>query len=930
MEGSVPLLQSRSSSSPSNKNETSDSSFFEVSTPSLFLRIKENSSTLSTHALHVAEHIIDMNTRNSSISSSQMMRDKNFQCPGKKSLKLGKGKEKLVLPSSESYYSRTGKIINDLTHPINVVADHSHVASKGSNKSRDTLFNAKSGTAKIIVSNQPKKEKNCANSKREIIITNAEDTGNKAKLKRGGDILMSHDSHKETSVVDRGNQNSNSNAVGNYCLETNCKLQSTDEVKYHKALTEINYVSDQSLSQQPQMNLQTYNDGNKISQLTNKISSNASSTSNSSTDERDCDSKVTLSESEYSPTYLPVILPKSSSKLQKSLSRQAQIQRSNRNSNNLIEQKCNIFDDNEIVFDSEVYTESDNNNSGPSIKSNSSVCGSTRAYRTRLRLKRRERRTRNRNEIVTLISSKESSPDCSENGNHNTKSESESDFSVNTTRKSSRRRPLRKRRKVLGTERRTRDRNEIVTLISSKESSPDYSEKGNHNTISESESDFSVNTTRKSSRRRPLRKRRKVLGTERRTRDRNEIVTLISSKESSPDYSEKGNHNTISESESDFSVDITRKSSRRRPLRKRRKVLGTEKRTRDRYEFVTLISSKESSPGYSEKGNHSTISESESDFSVNIGRKSSRRRSLRKRRKVLNSSSRVSFSNSDGDTSEAGNISTDNDETENYRKPINMKEMRIVLEDKLRTASDFKTNLIKPDINRMESEQSVRRNKRKQINKSKYIITVSSDSDHGKQLETIQKPLTIPADCDKTINLKEVRIVLEDKLKTAVDFKTNLIKPDLSRMESDQPVRNTKSKTFNKSKHLRTRSSNSDPSKQSETIQKSLITSTESDEAITGNYTQPINLKEVRIILEDKLKTACDFKTTLIKRDNSKMGYFLNFNENVRYKYEAYTEKIISQNEIEIIILEEKTSHKSDSLCDSNKDQLCSRVIGYI
>ena len=480
MEGSVPLLQNRSSSSPSNKNETSDSSFFEVSTPSLFLRIKENSSTLSTHALHVAEHIIDMNTRNSSISSSQMMRDKNFQCPGKKSLKLGTGKEKLVLPSSESYYSRTGKIINDLTHPINVVADHSHVASKGSNKSRDTLFNAKSGTAKIVVSNQSKKETNCANSKREIIVTNAEDTGNKAKLKRGGAILISHDSHKETSVADRGNQNSNSNAVGGYCLETNCKLQSKDEVKYHKALTEINYVSDQSLSQQPQMNLQNYNDGNKISQLTNKISSNASSTSNSSTDERDCDSKVTLSESEYSPTYLPVILPKSSSKLQKSLSRQAQIQRSNRNSNNLIEQKCNIFDDNEIVFDSEVYTESDNNNSGPSIKSNSSVCGSTRAYRTRLRLKRRERRTRNRNEIVTLISSKESSPDCSENGNHNTKSESESDFSVNTTRKSSRRRPLRKRRKVLGTERRTRDRNEIVTLISSKESSPDCSENGNN------------------------------------------------------------------------------------------------------------------------------------------------------------------------------------------------------------------------------------------------------------------------------------------------------------------------------------------------------------------------------------------------------------------------------------------------------------------
>ena len=906
MEESVPSLQNRSSSSPSNKNETSGSSFFEVSTPSLFLRIKENSSTLSTHALHVAEQIIDINTRNSSISSSQsaryleIMRDKNFQCPGKKSLKLSTEK--------------------DLTHPINIEGDNSNVAMIGSNKSSDTLFNAKSGTAKIIASNQSKQEKNCINSKGEIIKTNTENTGNEAKLKSRAAILISHDSHDETSVIEKGKHNSNSNAVGEYYLESNCKLCSPDETKYHKALTEINYVSDESLSQPPQMNPQNFIDDNIIFQLTNIVSSNASSTSNSSTDEQGGDSKVTLSESEYSPTYLPVTLPKSSSKLPKNLLRQAGIQRSERISNNLIEQKCNRFDDNEIVFDSEVYTENDNNSSGSSIKSNNSICGPTGAYRTRLRLKRRERQTRNRNEIVTLISSKEPSPDCSENGNHNTKSESKSDFSVNITRNSFRRRPLRKRRKALGTERRTRDRNEIVTLTSSKESSPDCSENGNHNQKSESESDYSVHIPRKSFRRRPLRKRRKVLGTERRTRDRNEIVTLISSKESSPDCSENGDHNQKSESESDYSVHIPRKSFRRRPLRKRRKALRTERRTRDRNEIVTLISSKESSPDCSENGNHNEKSESESDHSVTITRKSFRRRPLRKRRTVLNTCSRFLFTNSNSDSSEVGNISTDNDEniTENYTKPINMKELRIVLVDKLKTANDFKTNLIKPDMNRMKPDQPVRRNKRKKRNKSEYIIARSSDSGLGKQLETIQKPLVVSTDSDETItenyaqpiNLKEVIIVLEDKLKTAVDFKTNSIKPDLSRMESDQPVKKTKSKKINKCKHLITSRSDSYPKKQLETIQKSLITSTESDETTKGSYTHPINLKQIRIVLEDQLKTAFDFKTILIKPDISNMAYFRTLNENVTYKYETYTEKIISQNEIEIMISDEKISYE--------------------
>ena len=453
MEESVPSSENRSPTSPSNKNKTCHSSFFEVSTPSLFLRIKENSSILSTHALHVAEQIVGMSTGNASKSSSQSavyletMRNKNFQYPGKNSLKLDTEKDKLTLPSSESYESRTGKITNDLPHSIYVEADHSNVSSKGSNENRDTLLNGKSGTAKVIVSNQSQKEKNCINSNREIINTNVEDIGNNAKLKNRGTMLISHDSHEETSVIEKGKLDSNSNSVGKYYLENNSKLHSPDEKKYHKALTDINYISVQSLSQPLQINSQSYIDDNAMFQLTKKVSSNASSTSNSSTDEQDCGSKVTLSESEYSPTYLPEIVTKRSSKLPQNLLRQARIQRSERISNNLIEQRCNRFDDNEIVFDSEVYTESDNDNSGSSIKSSNSVCELTGAYRTRLRLKRKERSTKNRNEIVVLISSKKSSPGCSENGSHNTKSESESDVSLNINRRSFRRRPLRKREK---------------------------------------------------------------------------------------------------------------------------------------------------------------------------------------------------------------------------------------------------------------------------------------------------------------------------------------------------------------------------------------------------------------------------------------------------------------------------------------------------
>ena len=57
-----------------------------------------------------------------------------------------------------------------------------------------------------------------------------------------------------------------------------------------------------------------------------------------------------------------------------------------------------------------------------------------------------------------------------------------------------------------------------------------------------------------------------------------------------------------------------------------------------------------------------------------------------------------------------------------------------------------------------------------------------------------------------------------------------------------------------------------------------------------------------RITLEDKSKTAFENKRNLIKRDIGRMVYFRTFDENVITQYDTYTERIISVNEIEVII----------------------------
>ena len=86
------------------------------------------------------------------------------------------------------------------------------------------------------------------------------------------------------------------------------------------------------------------------------------------------------------------------------------------------------------------------------------------------------------------------------------------------------------------------------------------------------------------------------------------------------------------------------------------------------------------------------------------------------------------------------------------------------------------------------------------------------------------------------------------------------------------------------------------------------------------------NLKTSRITLEDKSKPTFGNKRNLIKRDIGRMAYFRAFDENVIIQYDTYTERIISLNEIEVIISDGNTSHKSDGLSDNSQENLCSKL----
>ena len=141
---SLPSLH-KSSTGPSNENETSNSSIFEISAPSFYLKIKENTSALSARASHIAEQAISMSTNNNLSPSGRHLNiettsDESFQYILKSKIKSATEKKQLKLAPAEG----PGRRVKTLPRPTFVAASQSKVEMKiGSNIGNNTIENSK-------------------------------------------------------------------------------------------------------------------------------------------------------------------------------------------------------------------------------------------------------------------------------------------------------------------------------------------------------------------------------------------------------------------------------------------------------------------------------------------------------------------------------------------------------------------------------------------------------------------------------------------------------------------------------------------------------------------------------------------------------------------------------------------------------------------
>ena len=163
------------------------------------------------------------------------------------------------------------------------------------------------------------------------------------------------------------------------------------------------------------------------------------------------------------------------------------------------------------------------------------------------------------------------------------------------------------------------------------------------------------------------------------------------------------------------------------------------------------------------------------------------------------------------------------------------------------------------------------------------------------------------------------------------DFPENINYNSSKESDSDAAVKNTHKSlqrksmckrkiTSNQSWKVVLDGSNSDSSE---------ITTSKTDcqDASSKNQLERTNLKKSRITLEDESKTTFGNKGNLIKRDIGRMAYFRAFYENVIIQYDTYTERIISLNEIEVIISNESTSQKSDGFSDNSQNYLSRKIV---
>ena len=168
-------LHNKSSPGLSNKNETSNSSIFDVSTPSFYLKIEENKSALSSCALNVAEQAINVSTNNDLPPSGRRLKlttIDNFQYLLKGKIKSATEKKQLKTTPAEGL----GRSVKIVPCPASVTTNQTKVEMKiSSNIGNSTT----------------------ANCKGEFNTGTVKDNEVKATLNDNGVILISDDSDDE-------------------------------------------------------------------------------------------------------------------------------------------------------------------------------------------------------------------------------------------------------------------------------------------------------------------------------------------------------------------------------------------------------------------------------------------------------------------------------------------------------------------------------------------------------------------------------------------------------------------------------------------------------------------------------------------------------------------------------------------------------------
>ena len=637
---STPSLH-KSSPGPSNKNEISSSSIFEISTPSFYLKIKENKSALSSRALNVAKQAISMSTNNDLSLSGRHLNigttsDESFQYILKNKIKSPTEKEQLKIAPAKG----PGRSVKTLPRPTFVATNQSKVEMK---------ISSNVGNSTIV------------NSKDEFNTGNVKDNKVKGTVNDNGVLLVSDDSDDENvlpqiSVITRNNLTGKHNSDNN---QTNDEvtIESSSQGTYSLSGSENTVIFDgNSLSESENSPKIPKNSSVMEKVMIKQDSIRTKDDTNSSMYDQQCrrhhDSDITLDIGNSTIVNF----------------------KGEFNTGNVKDNKVKgTVNDSDVLL---ISDDSDDENVLPQI-----------SVTTRNNLIGKHYSDYNQTNNEDAIESS-SQGTYSLSGSENTvmfdvNSLSESENSPKIPKISSVMEKVMIKQDSIRTEDDINNsmydqqshghRNSDITLDG------EQTQQNENNIFASSDkSNVTLNDLKKTK----LREKEKL------TENRDKFATFDSSSKSDSDCSRNFSNSSASES------DNTKTFITKMMLNKRKKF------TRKRDKTILTFSPNESDSDFLGNINYNSCKESDSDAIVTNTHKSLYRKSSCKRKKSLNQYWKVVYDGTSSDSSDVTTAKTDSQETSSKNRLESTKN-RITLEDKSKITFRSKKNSIKRDIGRM-------------------------------------------------------------------------------------------------------------------------------------------------------------------------------------------------------------------------------------